>query len=67
MFDEVMAAPDRWTYSDLAIEKPKSDEFDALDLYHATSGGDAAVARMRRDEAIRTNVDGRQTVGAAAH
>jgi hypothetical protein len=51
--DEVEAAPDRWTYSDLAIAPPKADEFEALDLYHATNGGEAALARMRRDEAIR--------------
>jgi hypothetical protein len=52
--DEALAAPDRWTYTDLAIAPPRSDEFDALDLYHATRGGEAALARMRRDEAIRS-------------
>jgi hypothetical protein len=51
--DQTLAAPDRWTYSDLAIAPPKADEFEALDLYHATSGGEAALARKRRDEAIR--------------
>lgn len=49
---EVQAAPDRWTYTDVAIA-PQTDEFDTLELYRATTGGDAAVARMRRDEAIR--------------
>ena len=53
MLDEVLAAPDRWTYTDLAIAPPQADEFEALDLYHATSGGEAALARKRRDEAIR--------------
>ena len=53
MQDEALAAPDRWTYSDLAIAPPEADEFDALDLYHATTGGEAALARMRRDDAIR--------------
>ena len=48
-----MAAPDRWTYTDLAIAPPLADEFDTLDLYHATSGGEAALARKRRDDAIR--------------
>jgi Radical SAM superfamily len=51
--DEALAASDRWTYTDLAIAPPRADEFDALDLYHATSGGEAALARMRRDDAIR--------------
>jgi hypothetical protein len=53
MLDEALAAPDRFTYSDLAIAPPQADEFEALDLYHATSGGEAALARKRRDEAIR--------------
>jgi hypothetical protein len=50
---EIEAAADRWTYSDLAIAPPKENEFEALDLYHATSGGEAALGRKRRDEAIR--------------
>jgi hypothetical protein len=53
MLSEVEAAPDRWTYSDLAIAPPAADEFEALDLYHATAGGEAALDRKRRDEAIR--------------
>ena len=52
--DEVLAAPDRWTYTDLAIAPPQEDELDTLELYHATSGGEAALARKRRDDAIRT-------------
>jgi len=31
----------------------EADEFDALDLYHATTGGEAALARKYRDDAIR--------------
>ena len=53
ILQEVQAAPDRWTYTDIAIAPPQADEFEALDLYHATSGGEAALARMRRDQAIR--------------
>ncbi len=53
ILDETLAAPDRWTYSDLAIAAPKADEFEALDLYHATEGGEAALARKRRDDANR--------------
>ncbi len=60
---EVLAAPDRWTYTDLAIAPPKADEFDALDLYHATAGGEAAIARKDRDERIR---DRAHAIGAAA-
>ncbi len=66
--DETLAAPDRWTYSDLAIAPPQTDEFEALDLYHATSGGEAALARMRRDDAIRGTSHGPvdQATSAAA-
>jgi hypothetical protein len=53
VLSEVETAPDRWTYSDLAIAPPAADEFEALDLYHATAGGEAALDRKRRDEAIR--------------
>ena len=49
----MLAAPDRWTYTDLAIAPPKADEFDALDIYHATRGGEDALARKHRDDAIR--------------
>jgi hypothetical protein len=48
-----LEAPDRWTYSDLAIEPPKSDEFEQLSLYHATSGGEAALARKALGDTIR--------------
>jgi hypothetical protein len=51
---DVLAAPDRWTYTDLAIAPMVQDELETLDLYHATSGGEAALARKRRDDAIRT-------------
>jgi Radical SAM superfamily len=50
---ETLAASDRATYVDLAITAPEEDEFDSLDLYHATNGGQAALARKRRDDALR--------------
>jgi Radical SAM superfamily len=53
MLTAALKAPDRWTYSDLAIAPPKSDEFEALDLYHQTTGGEAALARKYRDDDIR--------------
>ena len=53
---EVLAAPDRRTYSDLAIAHPGSDEFDRLDLYHATAGGEAALARKLREDRLRVHV-----------
>jgi len=53
---DTLRAPDRWTYADIAIAKPAADDFEILDLYHATTGGEAAVARKRRHDAIRTGV-----------
>jgi hypothetical protein len=50
---QVLAAPDRMSYRDLAIAPPQDDELDTLDLYHATTGGEAALARKRRDDAMR--------------
>jgi hypothetical protein len=50
---QVLTAPDRWTYSDLAIAPPREDELDTLDLYNVTSGGEAAVARVRQEDAAR--------------
>jgi hypothetical protein len=54
---EVLRASDRWTYSDIAIA-PQADELETLDLYHATSGGEAALARKRRDDALRARHPG---------
>jgi hypothetical protein len=53
MLNEVLAAPDRWTYSDVAIAPPRDNEFETLSLYHETSGGEAALARKHRDDAVR--------------
>jgi len=63
---EALEAPDRWTYSDLAMEPPGEDEYEALDLFHATTGGEAAVARMRRDDEIRARVPGKADASVAA-
>ncbi len=65
IFKEVLAAPDRWTYTDLAIAPPKADEFDALDLYHATAGGEAALARKHRHDDIRTRATAKVEAPAA--
>jgi hypothetical protein len=62
---EVLAAPDRWTYSDLAIAPPRNDEFDRLDLYQATAGGEGALARKRRAAALRAGLGVTASIGAA--
>jgi hypothetical protein len=50
---EVRDAPDRANYTDVAIVPQESHEFEELALYNATKGGEGALARKRRDEAIR--------------
>lgn len=50
---EVVEAPDRETYTDMAVAKPNAHEFEDMELYHATSGGEKALARKKRDETIR--------------
>ncbi len=53
---EVLTAPDRWTYTDVAIAPAQENEYESLDLYHATAGGEEAVARKRRNAKIREEV-----------
>jgi Radical SAM superfamily len=53
---ETLAAPDRWAYADLSLTPPEADEFDHLDLYRLTKGGEAALARKRRDDVLRAKV-----------
>ncbi len=65
ILNEVKAAPDRWTYTDLAIEPLRENENESLDLYHETSGGEAALARKHRDDAIRAQAE--RKVLAAGH
>jgi hypothetical protein len=52
--------------SALAIAPPRADEFEALDLYHETTGGEAALARKYRDDGIRTRTDAHHEAAAAA-
>jgi hypothetical protein len=50
---EVVEAPDREIYTDIAIADTGAREFEEMELYHATSGGEKALARKVRDETIR--------------
>ena len=67
VLEECEAAPDRWTYSDIAISPPQEDEFDRLALYHQTAGGEAALSRKRRDDAIRSGHAHAKAVTASDH
>jgi hypothetical protein len=61
---EVLNAPDRWTYTDLAIAPPKADEFEQLSLYHETTGGEAALARKKLGDSIRDSTRAPAAVAA---
>ena len=50
--NEVAKAPDRWTYTDKAIAPLRENELESLDLYHATRGGEDALARKHRQDAV---------------
>jgi hypothetical protein len=54
----VLADPNRATYSDIAITPLLDNENESLDLFHATRGGEAALARKHRDDAIRAGAHG---------
>jgi Radical SAM superfamily len=53
ILNEVLTAPDRYSYTDLAIEKPDAREFENLELYRETRGGGDAVRRKQREDTIR--------------
>jgi hypothetical protein len=54
----VLADPNRGSYSDIAITPLLDNENESLDLFHATRGGEAALARKHRDDAIRAGAHG---------
>jgi hypothetical protein len=56
---DVAAAPDRYEYRDLATTPADKTEFDTLELYHATRGGEDALARKRLGDTIRARTDER--------
>jgi hypothetical protein len=49
----VKADPERASYRDTATTLLRENEAESLDLFHATRGGEAALARRHRDDAIR--------------
>jgi hypothetical protein len=53
---EVLSASDRHSCIDVATTPQSEEEFAALELYHATHGGEAALARKLRDDAIRARM-----------
>jgi hypothetical protein len=53
---DCLEAPDRWSYTDLAITPPHEEELDSLELYKATRGGEMAVVKKRNEDAARQSL-----------
>jgi hypothetical protein len=57
LLDEVRADPNRAAYTDIALTPLSDNEDQSLELFHATRGGEAALERKRRSDAIRAEVE----------
>jgi hypothetical protein len=53
---ECLGAPDRWSYTDLAITPPREEELDSLELYKGTRGGEMPVVKKRNEDAARQSL-----------
>ena len=51
-----MNDPARWDYDDLATRPLDDNELKALDMFHETRGGEEAVAKVARQEALMESV-----------
>ena len=51
-----MSDPDRYAYTDLATRPLEDNELKALDLFHETRGGEAAVEKQHRQDVLLENV-----------
>ena len=63
--NEVKADPDKASYTDISLTPLRENENEALDLFHSTRGGEAALGRKRRSDAIRDETE-REAASVAA-
>ena len=56
LLKRVLADPGRHDYSDLATRPLGHNELEALDLFHETRGGEEAVAKQHRQDALLESV-----------
>jgi len=49
----IKADPSRRAYTDLSVTPPGAHEFEDLDLYHDTMGGEGALEKMRKQDQAR--------------
>ena len=52
LLKRILNDPKRYDYEDLATRPLMANELESLDLFHETAGGEAAVAKARRQEAM---------------
>lgn len=52
----IKKAPDRYTYTDLALSQASEAEFESLAMFTETQGGETAVAARRRHDTVRDKV-----------
>jgi hypothetical protein len=51
LIKRILADPARYDYTDVSLQPPAPDEFETLALFQETSGGTAAVAKRRAQDA----------------
>ncbi|MGE3872957.1 MAG: radical SAM protein [Parvibaculaceae bacterium] len=56
LYQKVMRDPNRAAFTDIAIAKPDESELETLALYRDTAGGEAAVARKRQADELKTRL-----------
>jgi tRNA A37 methylthiotransferase MiaB len=56
LLKRVLNDPDRYEYSDLATRPLAHNELESLDLFHETRGGEEAVAKQHRQDALVESV-----------
>jgi hypothetical protein len=56
LLKRIVEDPARWDYEDLATRPLGHNELESLDLFHETRGGEAAVAKQQRQEALLESV-----------
>ena len=56
LLKKILGDPARWDYEDLATRPLNHDELEALDLFHETRGGEEAVAKAHRQDALLESV-----------
>ncbi len=56
LYRRIKKAPDRYSYTDLALSEASEAEFESLAMFTETQGGDNAVAARRRHDDIKEKV-----------